>query len=675
MARKRRAKDVAKQHLRKRQRTIEAAIATATTATSTAKLYRPLRGNQFRLLTVLPGSGSQLISCRLNGHNIDTAPAFEALSYVWGDLNDRLDIFVNNEVFAVTRNLYAALRRLRLPDKRRIVWIDAICINQKDNGEKSHQVQRMAQIYSDAAQVVVWLGDGISNVKVAVLVAEAVGRLTEELAKSLGVTVFGLSSRALTQIGVKDIARRLSEDAGRSFQLSTEECWQALDSILTTSWFKRLWCFQEFVLARHVTIFAGDFTMAASTLSAATDWAIAIYHLPDGVSAAVRDTTPKGLWSSYARFNLQLLKSTRVSRDSGSLLLELLEKNAQGGVSDAKDKVYALLGVLNDLFPEVEHPITVDYDQTLAQVYLDAARACIEPLGSLEVLIQVDHGNSLPPSLSSQCPSWVPRWDKQIFVISYGHHWKASGSPPHLDRQRAHVVGRTLCAKGILLETVKSSGMQGNLSMREMPEHLVEFWNVCNAHYEGRAVDDQQPDIALARIMKMTKTWIGGRLSLGVPHFVDEMTDKYLYGLCVDFLSLVEDAFFLSGAPCPMIKASQVAATLSLLPQFDAYKPDLLNRDNEFLGWAVYNRRMFWPAEPSKHGFDFGLGPIGTQAEDVVAILYGASMPYVLRRQDDGWLLIGACYLEGVMCGELFKTQPNGHTFAEEYEEQEFTIY
>jgi hypothetical protein len=121
---------------------------------SNSRLYRPLVDNHFRLLTILSGSGLQPIACQLNAFDLSESPAYEALSYVWGHVEDRLPITVNSVAFAVTRNLHAALYRLRYPDKDCVIWVDAICINQADAAERSSQVQQMERIYSLADQVV-----------------------------------------------------------------------------------------------------------------------------------------------------------------------------------------------------------------------------------------------------------------------------------------------------------------------------------------------------------------------------------------------------------------------------------------------------------------------------------------------------------------------------------------
>ncbi|KAH8891552.1 hypothetical protein GQ53DRAFT_604942, partial [Thozetella sp. PMI_491] len=84
---------------------------------------------------------------------------FEALSYAWGLPTATRPTRADGKEFHVTVNLYAALRRLRMASRERVVWIDQLCINQTDDQEKSQQVALMSRIYSAAQRVIVWLGD------------------------------------------------------------------------------------------------------------------------------------------------------------------------------------------------------------------------------------------------------------------------------------------------------------------------------------------------------------------------------------------------------------------------------------------------------------------------------------------------------------------------------------
>ena len=62
------------------------------------------------------------------------------------------------ETLQVTSNLELALRHLRWEKRARTLWIDALCINQRDDAEKLIQFQRIDVVYANASPVVVWLG-------------------------------------------------------------------------------------------------------------------------------------------------------------------------------------------------------------------------------------------------------------------------------------------------------------------------------------------------------------------------------------------------------------------------------------------------------------------------------------------------------------------------------------
>lgn len=116
------------------------------------------RDGQIRVLDLQPGTTESEIRILLRVERLTNA--YEALSYTWGASTENRVVRVNNDfVVSVTDNLFRALRCLRLPDTIRTLWIDALCINQSDDDEKSQQVQMMSRIYREASQVNVWLGE------------------------------------------------------------------------------------------------------------------------------------------------------------------------------------------------------------------------------------------------------------------------------------------------------------------------------------------------------------------------------------------------------------------------------------------------------------------------------------------------------------------------------------
>jgi hypothetical protein len=96
-----------------------------------------------------------------------TRHLYEALSYVWGNDEDNVitsqRIELNNHIFYITPNLHAALVNLRNHYLDRVLWVDAICINQEDIAEKSKQIQLMRKIYAQAGRVIIWLGEAFED--------------------------------------------------------------------------------------------------------------------------------------------------------------------------------------------------------------------------------------------------------------------------------------------------------------------------------------------------------------------------------------------------------------------------------------------------------------------------------------------------------------------------------
>jgi hypothetical protein len=122
-------------------------------------LHQSLTGpSAFRIFVLKPSADTSRIEGDLREAALDDKIAFEALSYTWGDPHFPRSIFLNGYSLKVTESLYQALVQLRLSHKERLLWIDAICINQEDGRDRNHQVAYMHRIYKLATQVLVWLG-------------------------------------------------------------------------------------------------------------------------------------------------------------------------------------------------------------------------------------------------------------------------------------------------------------------------------------------------------------------------------------------------------------------------------------------------------------------------------------------------------------------------------------
>ena len=181
-----------------------------------AALYESLdtKRTQFRRLILLPGESGGLDDTLVGTLEMvwfDETPEYEALSYVWGSSSPAKRMVLNGKEITITPNLDCALRHLRQASSKRILWVDALCINQDDSAEKAHQIKLMRPIYALASGVLLWLGSG-----------------TDE-----------------------------TDAAMRSIEKFDKEHWSTYDfqvnfmELLYRPWFTRIWVVQEFLLGRN----------------------------------------------------------------------------------------------------------------------------------------------------------------------------------------------------------------------------------------------------------------------------------------------------------------------------------------------------------------------------------------------------------------------------------------
>lgn len=115
--------------------------------------------DHIRLLTLLPGRPESELHAHLACVPLSKTqiPVYEAVSYTWDSTVHPGHICIGScdqPMLTITKNLEAALLRLRHKSKPRVLWIDAICVNQQDLVERSQQVKRMADVYTLAVRVI-----------------------------------------------------------------------------------------------------------------------------------------------------------------------------------------------------------------------------------------------------------------------------------------------------------------------------------------------------------------------------------------------------------------------------------------------------------------------------------------------------------------------------------------
>lgn len=279
--------------------------------------YFPLapESGTIRLLRLLPNKNDAAdLRCELfeyTLHDSDKATyPYEALSYVWGSSDETQSILIDNQYLRVTLNLHTALLRLRDRDIPRILWVDAICINQVDDQEKEHQILSMAKIYAKASRVLVWLGESAGD-----------------------------SDRALNAI--------LAAGSQESGNLPNEDSIQdAILALLRRPWFRRIWVLQEVAAARHVLISCGSTEIDGYAFCLGMERLQHRYKALPGFLGQIQSVTYL-IRGAIFRPGYRTNTSGRVSLDI-CLLGELLDMYHTHDATKRHDKVYALLGMSSD---------------------------------------------------------------------------------------------------------------------------------------------------------------------------------------------------------------------------------------------------------------------------------------------------------------------------------------
>lgn len=264
-----------------------------------ARLYQydQLEGHDdIRLVSLLPGPFESSVQVEFIVCDLEDPPDYEALSYTWADSNG--DQSLNGSVWCdsgdrrilVTRNCEAALRRLRLPNETRYLWVDAISINQSAIQERNRQVAMMPKIYHSASRVMVYLGEGTAE--------------TDEFLDFLN-------------------HRRLQG------QTTLEEFIPLSYSILSRRWFKRLWILQEIALARGANIICGN---------KITRWQKLAQYYQQVFSDASR-------LCYFPHINVVFEYSLKGVRPMDTLP-KLFIRTYRQSCSDPRDRVFALLGIV-----------------------------------------------------------------------------------------------------------------------------------------------------------------------------------------------------------------------------------------------------------------------------------------------------------------------------------------
>lgn len=638
---------------------------------------------------------------------------YEALSYVWGKSSENRTITLDGQKgVPVTDNLYVALRRLRRPDHQRVLWVDALCINQSDVEERNWQVQMMGRIYSTAARVVVWLGDA------------------EDPDPSLHDSTGPGAELSQEEDEATDEEDRSSSGSTKSHKVSQ---WQrdTLTNVLKTaspSWWTRAWVIQELVLAENVNVAFGAVEVNWSTFRSDM-WSI---------------------WKSIEELQqlIGLRHSRRTWHYKGSIgETALLARHTDA--TDSKDKIYSLLSLVKTAQASLVRP---NYDLKPVEVFIQATYADLcdnvygndiygeSPAGSyggnldrdvpkypmtgdsdqiVQTGLRPDRFRILNwarPNMTDRRPrpgmlSWGPSWavnfaDPAVFTgdaeFRYGHErWTFDGNDDLNQRALLKLSedNRQLTVRGAILGPIKDivnaypvrnyrQGPSEEIVTRllkffsnlpsENPYKVVSGPNAKLRTDELRTIHRRNRTITQTKPDEVTFDHEEGVTQI-LPHWDPDAEHGTVDWDILHSAAQNRGDCDVEGCRCA---PSQFFRSWDSCVGLPHYARNISHYDSKKTSpWEGYCE-LLKPEKPrdplrdeqsrfllaTSSGF-IGLGPENADVGDVIALFYGSDIPVVLRPEGDHYLYRGRAWINGIMQGELWNIYQDPLL-----EEQDFVI-
>jgi hypothetical protein len=578
--------------------------------------YQPLdrKRKEIRLLVLEPGLGNEIIHCTLEHASIDKVPAprYETISYVCGDPRVKATIVLHGVETETLASSEAALRRMRLPNTQRVLWIDAICISQTDVEERGHQVGLMYAIYTSTYRNLIWLGPDDGTTAKAF---ESMRAIHSEMVQEVP---------DLTKLGrllcTPTLAERYS-CAGFSIDIETS----ALLEVFENTWFSRLWVVQEASLASTSTCIRGEFEIPLLFVLQVAGWLVfKTPHLPIASHAKLNALhNAASIWHSVNE------KHGHASLGPQYAMFLCLQYFPDFQARDPKDHIHATLGLWQKYAKATELPSALKPDYTLdvCTIYSIATRFAIHECKDLRLLISCSRQPE--KELSPRWPSWVPHfehmWDELRHPRDLDQIFTADDRMPQLTREENYMPN-ALVLSGIVVSdlTIVHPTMIRDISPNEVRTLLAEI---------ERSRHDDQLSESVETVETIVSTVILGGAIRGA-RATDSVALHY-YKSYKNFL--IDSPWF---------------PTIDLDPAATDEDRAASHFNDGFYKLAV-NRRVF-----HTRGGHIGLGPKLARASDIVAILYGCRWPVVLRPLPKlgEFQFLGMCYVHGIMDGEVVRS-------------------
>ena len=542
--------------------------------------------NRIRLLRPA-ASGLEGNVYELKAFSLEDAPPYAALSYSWGgrvnSAGSRLKCKggASSVPISLSQDLKQAIHRLDKINRHGWLWVDAICINQDDKAEKSSQVRIMRTIYGKARCVYVWLGEQQKR--------------PIETSRRSGVPITHLTGAT--------ISRLLRQ--GRSV------------------WWSRLWVIQEIVSSAKIIVCIGHHTMQWH------DFVNALYQTPKGrISPQLADEF------GSARLQIVRLRSLRekLRQDPGTEdLVSLLRKTFSSYASDPRDKIFGLLGLVDQID---RNGIAVKYGVDVTETYQAVVCHIAKTRRSLDIIVdEWPRTKACLHSATTPLPSWVPDFSdralRRVQSMARLRKFHASrGTCPQIQRQAGNILVVEAIRFDVIHEVVQPA----------LP-----------TSFDLAAVLAVMRSIVIPQLRRLAKAAESAHNHAPAPWSRLLTEDALLHILTLhDGVNRGDQAVRLYSKVWQALADSN-DPDLASIPSTFGPNWNLVERFLRYVHFALRDRSVF----STRFGF-VGHSSSDVLPGDIVVVPFGASVPFVLRDADttDTYSLVSDCFINGIMNGE-----------------------
>ncbi|KAL8786564.1 MAG: hypothetical protein Q9213_002701 [Squamulea squamosa] len=349
-------------------------------------LYFPIDslGGEIRLLKVKEAVFRvDVVECELITAYLGRCGDFIALSYCWGSSETSEVMLCNGKSHRISTSLNAALKACRESAKTRgcLLWADAVSIDQNNNSEKGEQIPLMRRIYTEAIWCLVFLG-------------EAEPLVTQGLDLMLRLSTI---QRFLKESEHRSI---LMEEVLSLLPSNDHTSWSEYAKIFRSPWFSRTWTLQEIVLSKQAFVGVGRYVIDWDSVERS------LAFLEEHNSLITFGSRHGPVLQNFLNIiNIQNIRKISESPDPSSALIAVLRATRHFEVTDPRDKIMGVLGLIGDIPHELRS--LVDYTLSKAEIYHRAALYMLSNPSPAHVLA---HAGLQRQGGGTSMPSWVPDW-------------------------------------------------------------------------------------------------------------------------------------------------------------------------------------------------------------------------------------------------------------------------